>query len=235
MFTDIHSHILHGIDDGPKDFEQSVELLNEAIKKGLKNLIATPHFYPSAHSLSQRLQLADERFLKLKEYIIQNNISVSLLRGFEVRYFKGISKIDSLNQLCINGSKVLLLELDPTPFTEDVVDEILNIRYMGYTVVLAHVERYVKISGFKLIKRLIAQGEVVVQCNADSFLHGTFQRTAFGLLKKNMVDLIASDMHSIDTRPFNLKNAYDIIERKLGTKVKNQLILNSEKIFNKCL
>lgn len=235
MFTDIHSHILHGIDDGPENFEQSVLLLNEASRNGVKRIIATPHFHASRHGLDERLSLAADRYSKLQNYILENNIPVSLLQGFEVRYFNGISRIDSLNKLCINGSKVLLLELDASNITEAVADEILDMSYSGYKVVLAHIERYTKLSGFKQIKRLIADGEVIAQCNADSFLSGCFGRAAQRLLKENMVSIIASDMHSLEHRPPNLKQAYEAIENKFGPKVKSRLIYKAENLFDMCL
>lgn len=235
MFTDIHAHILHSIDDGPESLEQSVLLLNKAVQSGVGGIITTPHFYASRHSLAERLELANKRYSELKKSIHQNGIPVSLLLGFEVRYFNGISRIDSLDKLCINGSKVLLLELEPVPFTEDVIDEILDISYSGYKVVLAHIERYTKISGFKQIKRLISQGDVIAQCNAASFLSGALVRAAFRLMKENMVSLIASDMHSMDLRPPNLSEAYEVIENKLGKNTKNKLISNAENVFNMCL
>ncbi|MBQ7108557.1 MAG: hypothetical protein IJN95_05650 [Clostridia bacterium] len=235
MFTDIHSHILCGVDDGPENFEQSVELLNAAVQNGVKNLIATPHFYPALHSLSHQMSLVDEAFLQLNNYVKQNNIPISILRGFEVRYFKGISRIDSLGLLSINNSKVLLLELPREPITEEMIDEILKICYSGYMVVLAHVERYAKMSGFQRLKQLIIDGEVLVQCNASSFIKGDYQRAAFQLLKEDLVDFVASDMHSTEKRPPLLKEAYMAITKKMGRDVAYKLTLNAEKIFNKCL
>lgn len=235
MFTDIHSHILHNIDDGPETIEQAAELLNAAVQNGCKNLIATPHFYAERHSLAERLRLADERYTALSKFISANGIPVSLLRGFEVRYFDGISRIDLLDKLCINESKIILLELEPLPFTEKVIDEILDLNYFGYTVILAHIERYSRIQGFKLIKRLIAEGNAIAQCNAASLLSGAFRRAAFRLIKEGLVSLVASDMHSLKLRPFNLNKAYDVIENKFGSDFKNQLIYNADDIFNKCL
>lgn len=235
MFTDIHTHILHSIDDGPEKFEQTLELFNAAVEGGCKNLIATPHFYAERHSLDNRLKTADERFNALRSFVLENKLSVSLLCGFEVRYFDGISRIDALNDLCINHSKVILLELEPLPFTEKVVEEILDLDYYGYTVILAHVERYSKIKGFKSIKRLIEDGRVIAQCNAASFLSGAFQKAAFRLVKEGLVSLVASDMHSMEFRPPNLSEAYAVIEKKFGSDVKNKLIKNADEIFNLCL
>lgn len=235
MFTDIHTHILHSIDDGPKSFEQTKELLVKAVQNGTEKIITTPHFYAARHSFSERIKTAEERFLQLKTFISENNIPVSLLSGFEVRFFEGISRIDSLDSLTLNNSKVLLLELEPMPITEKVVDEILDISYAGYTVVLAHIERYVKAPGFKRIKSLLLDGEVLAQCNAASFISGNLQRQTFRFFKEGLVSFIASDMHSTDNRPPNLREAYSVVEKKFGLKAKKQLILNSEKLFNSCL
>ena len=235
MFTDIHTHILHSIDDGPETFEQTKELLIKSVEKGVQNIIATPHFYAAKHSFAERIKTAEERFLKLREFIKENKIPVCLLSGFEVRCFEGISRIDSLGYLTLNKSKVLLLELEPMPITEKTVEEILDISYSGYTIVLAHIERYVKAPGFKLIKSLILNEEVFAQCNAASFISGSLQRPTFRLLKEGLISFVASDMHSIENRPPNLKEAYDVIENKFGSKIKEQLIFNSKELFNTCI
>lgn len=234
MFTDIHTHILHSIDDGPENFEQTIKLLDKAVQNGVDKLVVTPHFYAERHSLKERLDLFDKRYFELCEYVSQNKIPISLLGGFEVRFFKGISKVEGLNRLCINGSSFLLLELGYLAITEDVVDEILNLRYAGYDIVLAHIERYAKLPGFKQIKSLIMEGEVLAQCNAESFISGPFQRIAFKLLKQGMVSIIASDMHSLDNRPPNLKDAYEVIENKLNSRVKKQLMAEAEELFSRC-
>jgi protein-tyrosine phosphatase len=129
----------------------------------------------------------------------------------------------------------LLLELPFEPITEDCVEEILKIRYSGYIVVLAHLERYVTMRGFKLLKEAIMENGILVQCNAESFIKGRFQRNALKLLKENVIDVIASDAHSIDERPPCLNEAYKKIEKKFGRETKNRLIENSERLFNKCL
>lgn len=234
MFIDFHSHILHSIDDGPESMEKSVELLNSAIENGAHSIITTPHFYPDRHGLTEQLETAKTRFSELKNYVLDNNIQVDILLGYEVRYFEGISRIEELDELCINGSKVLLLELGAINITEKTVEELLDLSYSGYTILLAHIERYTKLPGFKNIKRLIASGEVLAQCNAASFVSGSLQRVAFKLLKENLVYVIASDAHSIDLRPPYLKEAYEIIEKKFGLLKKKLLLKRAEELFGLC-
>ena len=46
MYLDIHSHILHNIDDGAKNIDSSISLLKESSHQGISDIILTPHFYP---------------------------------------------------------------------------------------------------------------------------------------------------------------------------------------------
>ena len=48
-FVDIHSHILPGIDDGPKNIEESLKLISEMKKMGFSKIIGTPHTYPGLY------------------------------------------------------------------------------------------------------------------------------------------------------------------------------------------
>ena len=231
MFVDIHSHILPGIDDGPEKIEQSLKLLECAVKDGIDRIVATPHFYASIHSLNQHIDTANQLFLKLDSLVKEKELPLSLSLGYEVRYFSGISRIDSLDKICINGTKVVLLELGNIPFTSDVIDEIMDLNYYGYTVVLAHIERYTKMRGFSSIKQLVASNVVYAQCNASSFIKSPFRRAANGLLKEGLVSAIASDMHSVEERPPKIKEAMTIIEKKLGIYQKNKLLRKTEKLY----
>ena len=232
MFADIHAHILCDIDDGPKTLEESVELLNLAVKDGIDRIIATPHFYASYHSLDERIAKRNERFNLLDEYIKQNNLPVKILPGFEVRYFDGISRSDSLDRLCLNNSKVLLLELGLIPITDKVIEEIIELEYSGYIVVLAHIERYFKMPGFKLIRQMLKSGYAVAQLTASSFLSVPFKAAAIRLIKQAPNVVIASDMHSCDVRPPAISEAFDFINTKFGPAKKNAINYNSDRLFD---
>lgn len=231
MFADIHSHILPDIDDGPKTVGDSVELLNAAVKDGIDRIVATPHFYASRHGLEERVSLAENRFAMLNAEIKAKQIPVELLLGFEVRYFEGISHAEGIDKLCLNGSKALLLELGSIDITDTVTDEILELGYMGYTVILAHIERYAKMSGFKNIKKLIKKQFVLSQINASSFISGPFVRAANRLLKEGLVSVLSSDMHSVDIRPPELTKGYQAIEKKVGIAKKNAVIHRTDRLF----
>ena len=43
---DIHTHILYGVDDGAKDINDSMGLLDEEREQGVDQVILTPHYGP---------------------------------------------------------------------------------------------------------------------------------------------------------------------------------------------
>ena len=42
-YTDIHSHVLPGVDDGARDMDMSMEMLRHAYEQGIRRMIVTPH------------------------------------------------------------------------------------------------------------------------------------------------------------------------------------------------
>ena len=231
MYTDIHSHILPGVDDGAKSLEESLALIKAANHEGTNNFIATPHFYASLHSLEKQLGLAKERYNLLLGELKKQGIPVQVVLGFEVRYFQGIATCEELDLLTLNGSKALLLELGPQPITDSIVSDIIELYYQGYTVILAHIERYLKVAGFSKLKTVINTGFAKCQVNATSFVEGPFVKSAYKLIKKGWCHYIAGDMHSLSHRPSKLKEAFLLIEKKFGAEISRKLIENSNRLF----
>ncbi len=231
MFTDIHCHVIPGVDDGPKTLEQALELCRLAVNEGCDKLIATPHFYASRHGLAERLAHIEESFFALKEAVGGENIPLSLARGVEVRYFSGISRSESLDKLCLGNSRYLLLELDSEPITDKIIDDITELGYCGFDVILAHIERYFKVPGYKKIKSLLAGGGVLSQVTATSFLEAPFIKPSMSLLKSDLVTFVAGDMHSVDKRPPRMAEAFRLISAKQGKSKVEKLILNSNELF----
>ena len=57
---DIHSHILPGVDDGAKDVETAVRLLEMIKEQGITDVIATPHFDASVDNMEEHLQRVED-------------------------------------------------------------------------------------------------------------------------------------------------------------------------------
>lgn len=230
MIFDIHSHILPSVDDGPRAVAESLALLSVLKEEGVGAVVATPHFYAEKVIWDEYMPLVDHRFANLKE--LAKSTQIKLIKGFEVRYFKGISNFDKISDLTLGKSKFMLVEFPySTPITEAMVNEICDINYNhGIVPILAHIERYTKYHGFKFALEAIKSGELLAHVNASSFLDG-YRKTALGLVKAGVATLVASDTHSIDSRPPCFAEGFEALEDDLGKPIVDRLIKNSYELY----
>lgn len=212
--TDFHSHILPKMDDGSRSVEESLAMLNALSEQGVSRVMATPHFYANDESVADfinRRQNSLESLMSLKP-----SGTPEILAGAEVRYYEGISRLSELKSLCIDGTRLLLLEMQERKWTEYTLRELADISSGGkVTLVLAHVERYIGFQRPDTFYRLLENG-ILMQMNA-SFVNGFFtKRKAIRMLRNNEVHFFGSDCHNMDTRPPDIGSAFKTIQNKLG-------------------
>ncbi|MBP3446444.1 MAG: capsular polysaccharide biosynthesis protein [Clostridia bacterium] len=226
---DFHSHILPVMDDGSKNTQESIAMLNSLKAQGVKRVVVTPHFYANDDSVSSFLERRQKSFEKLKAEFAE--ASPEIVLGAEVRYYDGISKLENLSDLCIQGTRMLLIEMPGARWTEYVLSELFNLAaYSGHTVVLAHIERYMNYQSADVFEKLLAN-DVLMQVNAD-FVTGFFSKhKALNLFRKEKLHFIGSDCHNLTTRPPEIAKAYELIGKKLGTQFLNDLIEYENEMF----
>lgn len=211
---DWHSHVLPQMDDGSRSLEESAELLTMLSAQGVNTVIATPHFYPNDESVSKFLERRAAAYEKIAS--ILNDSMPEVILGAEVSYYSGISHNEELSKLCIEGTRLLLLEMPFAKWTDHTIREIIEIASRGdVTVVLAHIERYFDIQSEKIFASLQEYG-VIMQVNSSFFNRNTTKRKALKLLANGKIQLIGSDTHNVSTRPPTLSDAYNTIEKKFG-------------------
>ena len=211
---DWHSHVLPQMDDGSKSLEESLTLLNMLAKQGVSTVVATPHFYANDESLGSFLERRQQCYESLCAALPSD--SPNILLGAEVSYYSGISRMEGLSELCVEGTKLLLLEMPFAKWTEHTVREVRELAAQGVvTVILAHIERYIDMQDANVFSELREYG-VIMQVNSSFFNRGSTKRRALKLLASGGIQLIGSDTHSVKTRPPTLDSAYNIIEKKFG-------------------
>lgn len=218
---DWHSHILPKMDDGSRSVEESIAMLHLQKSQGADVVLATPHFYANEETVDEFLERRGRCF---------NNLSASLdadcprvLCGAEVRYYPGISNMEGLERLAIEGTNVLLLEMSMTKWTEYTVKELVELASTkGLTIVMAHIERYMDIQGESTFIRLLNSG-MLMQVNS-TFFSGFFnKRKAIKLLDLGKIHLIGSDAHNTTSRAPKLDSAYELIEKNFGQEYLSQM------------
>lgn len=219
---DFHTHILPNMDDGSDSVETSNKLLNLLEEQGVKLVCLTSHFYANHESINDYLKRREKAFNKLN---YKGNLVLKL--GAEVRYYSGISVSEDLNKLCLEGTNYLLLELPFfTTITPQMIEEITSLRFKGFIVVLAHIERY-NISN-KDLNSLHNSG-VLFQYNVD-YINGLLTgNKAISLIKRGYISFLGSDCHNLTNRhPYYLK-AINKLKNKLKT---DDLSTYIKKLYN---
>lgn len=211
---DWHSHFLPGMDDGSRDVKESTMLLKMQAEQGVHLAIATPHFYANDETVDSFLDRRRKTYEELEPHLSRETPKVLL--GAEVRYYQGISRMADLKKLCIQGSKVLLLEMPMCRWTEYMLRELLELADLGgVRLMLAHVERYLPLQNTRVWDQLLQRG-VLMQVNAGFFESVWTKAKALALLRRGNIHALGSDCHSITARPPEIDKAYRCICRKLG-------------------
>lgn len=198
--TDIHCHVLPGVDHGAKDGEMACHLLEYQKKWGIDRVIFTPHVtenvYPNDNMTISRafvefMNQYRDQLPDMKEF------------GYSAEY-----RLDANFKAQINEDKLLPLPgnrlLVEMPFAADpgaeIIDSMLyDIQVKGLTPVLAHPERYLYLHSDDLAgyRRLYEKG-IEFQINLLSLAgyHGIEEmKMANRLIDKGMVDYCATDLH----------------------------------------
>ncbi len=220
---DIHTHILPNIDDGANSLELSLLMIDEEIKNGINEIVLTPHFN-SLKNNDEYIQKVYESFHQLKSII---NDKVSLKLGFEIFYQDGdIDLIKKNPFLTIDNTKYVLIEFHMLNTSYDIDEICYSFIVNGFKPILAHPERYEHLSVDDILR--IKKTGALIQVNSSSIL-GDFgkkiQKKVWKLLKKDGVDYIASDCHSMGIRKPNIQEAIKLVNKKLKKVWENKQLI----------
>lgn len=226
---DIHTHLLHNIDDGAPTLDVSVNMLKQMSEMGVHTVVCTPHFNYTQFTPEDFVLLRDKRINELKPYA--SELGITLLKGSEVYLADNMLSINEVTGLCIEGTRNILVEFPcARPLTRGDLNLLVNFSdYYNVRPVIAHAERYYSvIKNIKFAEKFLAMGGYI-QIDAASFFEKRYKKAARALVKRGFASFVASDCHS-DTvrRPSVLKDAYEEIERLFGYDTAEEFMCNSE-------
>ncbi len=194
-FTDYHSHILPGVDDGVETMEESLEILHLYEGLGVKAVWCTPHIMEDIPNTTDHLK---ERFAELLN-AYSGNIRLHLAAEYMLdTLFEERLESNDLLELGERGNH-LLIETSYFNPPMGLQNILLRIKAKGYYPVLAHPERYVYMEEEDY--RQLKDKGVKLQLNLFSLagIYGkTVQKKAGWLQKEGLYDLQGSDLHSVD-------------------------------------
>jgi len=141
VVVDIHSHILPGIDDGAKNMQETIEMIDIAVEEGIDVIIATPHYEIGIDP--EFLKKYQEVYNDVLQYIESHEIPLQLYQGNEIYYSESIPELlQSGNIHTMNGSRYVLVEFLPSVEYSSMERAFRKLLYAGYWPILAHTERY---------------------------------------------------------------------------------------------
>ena len=224
------------MDDGAKDATMSLEMLRMQKVQGVDAVALTSHFYPGKESSRRFLHRRTEAMETLQNAVAalpaEGQAALpKLILGAEVAWGPNLAYDEHLTEMCLEGSRYMLLELPFEPWNMQMIDHIYHLSARtGITPVIAHLDRYQKIQKRQLFEEIFALG-VPIQLGTDMLFHWWNKRQIFNLLEEEGRFLLASDCHNLDSRKPNLKAALDVVEQKMGREMTEQLNRQAESIL----
>ena len=204
-FTDYHTHILPKMDDGPQDVSVSVNMLKSLKEQGVTRVCLTPHYFLHTESLESFTKRRQASFDLLLSEIEKQNVKDSvpeLVLGAEVSVERDLVNQESLSDLCLGDTNLLLLEMPFNPPDDQLFFLMENIALkFNIRPVIAHLDRYAGILKKEHIYRILDIPGIIIQFNAASL--GIFRRGSFvkKVMRTGVPVVFGTDCHDMKRRP----------------------------------
>ena len=199
MRTELHFHLLPGVDDGPLDADDAIALAQLAVADGTRRIVCTPH------AREFRLRELGSRVDAVRETLAVARIPLEVLPGGEISPRDAPDmRPDELELIAQgpSGARWLLLEVPLWPSDRSFVPATDTLRAKGYELVIGHPERGAGI-GMEVLYDQVERG-AILQINASSLAgrHGSeSERRAFAITRSGLPFVVASDAHSAERPP----------------------------------
>lgn len=197
--TDIHSHLIPGIDDGSRSMDETIDLLKKFIDLGFKKVITTPHIM--SDYFNNNKEIIYSGLEKVKEEILKQKLDIQIEAAAEYYTDTVFQDLIEKKDLLTFGENYVLFELSFQYEPANVKEVIFELTSAGYQPVLAHVERYpYYINKWNKIEEYLDRG-VLLQLNLNSLTGGygkDIKKMAESYIEKDLISMIGSDCHRMD-------------------------------------
>ena len=230
---DIHCHILPGVDDGSRNMEESLKMLQIQYNDGVRCIMLTPHF--RYQMFEPPLEKVKQAFAELQTQAKERWPDLTLRLGSEIHKSLDISEcLRKGERLTLGGTNHVLLEFSGSDPKSLIFERALDLLNHGYKPIIAHIERYSNIrDDFDGMEELKDMG-AFIQVNADTISgkDGFFvKRYARKLMKRDLIDFVGTDAHRSDSRTPGLAKAYDQAAKANGNDYARWLFIQNPSFF----
>jgi protein-tyrosine phosphatase len=231
MYTDIHAHLLPGVDDGPDSLTESLRVIDLMVEEGISRIIITPHwdekgpFGLALTSIDPRraplsMEQIKEIYDELTKAAVHKYPDLKFYLGSEFYYTSaGVKGLLAGTIPTLAGTKYVLVEFNLGSGFGPLKEGIKNLIHSGFLPILAHTERYeCLLRRPDRLMELLKMG-MYVQINGKTLVKSNQnERTkwAFEMLEHNWVHLMATDTHNDDYRPPMMKEPVEKLRKLLS-------------------
>lgn len=229
---DLHCHLLPGVDDGPANLDESVELCRIAVADGITHAVVTPHMHPGRW-LNSKASIARECH-RLQSNLCKRNIPLQLGYAAEVRLTDTILQQVENDEIpfygLVDGYRVMLLEFPHShiiPGSDKLIKWLLD---RGIRPLIAHPERNKQVMRHPAHLEPFIEAGCWLQVTAGA-VTGRFgeraQAVARGLLDEDAVTVLASDGHNAGARRPVMAEAFEYVAEQFGAQRAQRLMLGN--------
>lgn len=225
-YTDIHHHILYGMDDGAPNPKEMYAMLHKAAEDGIGRIVATPHVTPGVKRFNR--EQYDKAIAEARVYCKERNLDIALYEGAEILY---------TNQTCgflqdgrvptMAGTDRVLVEFSPDIQYSQLHEALDSLLCRGFLPIVAHVERYRCLAMHpSRLEKLKEEMDVCFQVNCSSIIGKADSLTRHfveKLLDWDMIDAIATDAHGTKVRSVHMSEAWRLLKKEFGTSYADEL------------
>lgn len=228
-YTDIHTHILPGMDDGAPDTQTARDLVQMALDSGIRTLFLTPHY--RGRYKKNTPEILQNTFEAFRQQIASEFPEMRLYLGNEIHYQTDVPELLANGMILpLAGSQYVLLEFQCNALRSHVLTGVHETIRFGFIPIIAHAERCNILRSDKSLVDEILEIGSLIQLNADSIMgqHGfSTKRFCHKLLKSHRVHFIASDAHDAVQRPPLLHECFLRICKKYGEEYAAQVFYHN--------
>lgn len=197
-YVDIHSHVLPGVDDGSKSFEESLTLLKRIQSYGIKKVVLTPHIMNGVWE-NTKDQL-EQRLADLRKYLTRENFTgIDISLAAEYMLDSNFNEILKPEQLLTIKDNYVLIEMSYLSAPINLYETLFAIQVAGYIPILAHPERYSffhqNYQEYFKLKEVGCTFQINL-LSLSNYYGKDVNQIAIKLLKDNLIDFAGSDTHN---------------------------------------
>lgn len=227
-FTDIHHHILYGIDDGAATPQKMYEMLEKAAEDNIGRIVATPHVTPGVKRFDR--DQFDRALRDARRYCDENGLDIELHEGCEILYTSQTPSFLLDGRIpTMADTDYVLVEFSPDVRFERFKEALDSLLGCGFLPIIAHVERYSCLAQHPArAEKIKEEMDVCFQVNCSSIIGN--KKSSMGshrfvekLLDWDLIDALGTDAHSPNLRTVHMREAWQKLRKEFGVSYANEL------------